>query len=168
MGGGHPGLASPPLLGSRGSGMLCCCCAAAKSIKSCPTLCDPIDSSPPGSAVLGILQTRTLAWVAISFSIWNALAFLFPTPQMSLPLPVPNYGLSNVGLWDCPQLFIWQLRGPCFRSSAKAEGQVFWGMTWRKCLGFVRGALWTSLQPSKGLKGEKWLEASRELSLPSL
>ena len=42
--------------------------AAAKSLQSCPTLCDPIDSSPPGSAVLGILQARTLEWVAISFS----------------------------------------------------------------------------------------------------
>ena len=42
--------------------------AAAKSLQSCPTLCDPIDSSPPGSAVPGILQARTLEWVAISFS----------------------------------------------------------------------------------------------------
>ena len=42
--------------------------AAAKSLQSCPTVCDPIDSSPPGSPVPGILQTRTLEWVAISFS----------------------------------------------------------------------------------------------------
>ena len=42
--------------------------AAAKSLQSCPTLCDPIDGSPPGSPVPGILQTRTLEWVAISFS----------------------------------------------------------------------------------------------------
>ena len=42
--------------------------AAAKSHQSCLTLCDPIDGSPPGSAVLGILQARTLARVAISFS----------------------------------------------------------------------------------------------------
>ena len=42
--------------------------AAAKSLQSCPTLCDPIDGSPPGSAVPGILQARTLEWVAISFS----------------------------------------------------------------------------------------------------
>ena len=41
--------------------------AAAKSLQSCPTLRDPIDSSPPGSAVPGILQARTLEWVAISF-----------------------------------------------------------------------------------------------------
>ena len=42
--------------------------AAAKSLQSCPTLCDPIDGSPLGSAVPGILQARTLEWVAISFS----------------------------------------------------------------------------------------------------
>ena len=42
--------------------------AAAKSLQSCPTLCDPIDGSPPGSAVPGILRERTLEWVAISFS----------------------------------------------------------------------------------------------------
>ena len=42
--------------------------AAAKSLQSCPTLCDPIDGSPPGSPVPGILQARTPEWVAISFS----------------------------------------------------------------------------------------------------
>jgi len=42
--------------------------AAAKSLQSCPTQCEPIDGSPPGSPVLGILQARTLEWVAISFS----------------------------------------------------------------------------------------------------
>ena len=42
--------------------------AAAKLLQSCPTLCDPIDGSPPGSPVPGILQARILEWVAISFS----------------------------------------------------------------------------------------------------
>ena len=42
--------------------------AAAKSLQSCPTLCDPIDGSPPGSPVPGILQARTLEWGAIAFS----------------------------------------------------------------------------------------------------
>ena len=42
--------------------------AAAKSLQSCPTLCNPIDGSPPGSPVPGILQARILEWVAISFS----------------------------------------------------------------------------------------------------
>ena len=48
--------------------LLAAVAAAAKSLQSCPTLCDPIDSGPPGSPVLGILQARTLEWVAISFS----------------------------------------------------------------------------------------------------
>ena len=42
--------------------------AAAKSLQFCPTLCNPIDGSPPGSPIPGILQARTLEWVAISFS----------------------------------------------------------------------------------------------------
>ena len=47
------------------------CIAAARSLPSCPTLCDPIDSSPTGSTVPGILQTRTLEWISISFSAWK-------------------------------------------------------------------------------------------------
>ena len=50
--------------------------AAAKSLQSCPTLCNPIDGSPPGSPVPGILQARTLEWVTISFSIaWKWSCF---------------------------------------------------------------------------------------------
>ena len=51
-----------------GMGKLRTQAAAAKSRQSCPTLCDPVDGSPPGSPVPGILQARTLEWVAISFS----------------------------------------------------------------------------------------------------
>ena len=51
--------------------------AAAKSLLSCPTLCNPIDGSPPGSPVPGILQARTLEWVAISFSIYLPTYLLF-------------------------------------------------------------------------------------------
>ena len=47
---------------------LCCCCSAAKSLQLCLTLCDPRNGSPSGSPVPGILQARTLEWVAISFS----------------------------------------------------------------------------------------------------
>ena len=63
--------------------------AAAKLLQSCPTLCDPIDGHPPGSPVPGILQARTLEWVAIAFSsAWkwkvkvNSLSrvWLFETP----------------------------------------------------------------------------------------
>ena len=49
-------------------GLVSTAAAAAKSLQSCLTLCDPIDGSPPGSPIPGILQARTLEWVAISFS----------------------------------------------------------------------------------------------------
>ena len=55
--------------------------AAAKSLQSCQTLCDPIDGSPPGSPVPGILQARTLEWVAISFS--NALKWKVKVKSLS-------------------------------------------------------------------------------------
>ena len=58
-----------PIVAIRKSGFsIAAAAAAAKSRQSYPTLCDPIDGSPPGSAVPGILQARTLEWVAISFS----------------------------------------------------------------------------------------------------
>ena len=53
---------------NRGTKNVFIAAAAAKSPQSCPTLCDPIDGSPPGSPVPGILQARTLEWVAIFFS----------------------------------------------------------------------------------------------------
>ena len=58
---------------------------AAKSLQLCPTLCDPIDGSPPGSAVPGTLQARTLEWVAISFSNawkWKVKVKFFSRPQL--------------------------------------------------------------------------------------
>ena len=58
--------------------------AAAKSLQSCPTLCDPIDSSPPGSPIPGILQARTLKWVAIRFSRGSSNPGIEPR---SPPLP---------------------------------------------------------------------------------
>ena len=58
-----------------------CAAAAAKSLQSCLTLCDPIDGSPPGSPVPGILQARVLEWVAIAFSETCATGCLF----LSLP-----------------------------------------------------------------------------------
>ena len=50
--------------------------AAAKSLQSCPTLCNPIDGSPPGSPIPGILQARTLEWIAMSYML--LLVKLFP------------------------------------------------------------------------------------------
>ena len=75
------------------------CYAAAKLIQSCPTLCDPIDGSPPGSPVPGILQARTLEWVAISFSnAWKWSRSVMS--DSSRP-----HGLQPTRLlcpWDCP------------------------------------------------------------------
>ena len=59
---------NPSLLVLSDSAAAAAAAAAAKSLQSCPTLCDPIDGSPPGSPVPGILQARTLEWVALSFS----------------------------------------------------------------------------------------------------
>ena len=96
-------------------------CVCAKSLQSCPTLCDPIDGSPPGSPVHGILQARTLEWVAISFSnAWKwkvkvkSLSRVRPLatpwtaahqapPSMGFPrqehwsgVPLPSPGVYNV------------------------------------------------------------------------
>ena len=83
--------------------------AAAKSLQSCPTLCDPIDSSPPGSPVPGILQVRTLEWVAISFSnAWkwkvkvkslSRVRFL-ATPWTSAYRAPPSMGFSRQEYWS--------------------------------------------------------------------
>ena len=70
--GGHPSHYAGKLRDDAKRHRRSCCLtfslAAAKSLQLCPTLCDPIDSSPPGSPIPGILQARTLEWVAISFS----------------------------------------------------------------------------------------------------
>ena len=78
--------------------------AAAKSLQSCPTLCDPIDGSPPGSLIPGILQARTPEWVAISFSnSWKwkekvkslSCVRLFVTPWTAAHQAPPSMGFSR-------------------------------------------------------------------------
>ena len=107
--------------------------AAAKSLQSCLTLCDPIDRSPPGSPVPGILQARTLEWVAISFSSewkwkvkslsrvqlfttpWTiayqaALSMGFPRQEYwsGLPLPSPQMSLENTVDYICLSVHIYE------------------------------------------------------------
>ena len=86
--------------------------AAAKSLQSCPTLCDPIDGSPPGFPIPGTLQARTLAWVAISFSnAWKwkvkvkllSHVWLFATPRTGFPSPW-NSPDQNTGVGSCSLL----------------------------------------------------------------
>ena len=83
--------------------------AAAKSLQLCPTLCDPIDGSPPGSPVPGILQARTQEWVAISFSNagkWKvnmkllSRVRLLVTPLTAAYQAPPSMGFSRQEYWS--------------------------------------------------------------------
>ena len=83
--------------------------AAAKSLQSCPTLCDPRDGSPPGSPVPGILQARRLEWVAISFSnAWKwevkvkslSGVWLLATPWTAAHQAPPSMGFSRQEYWS--------------------------------------------------------------------
>ena len=77
--------------------------AAAKSLQSCPTLCDPIDGGPPGSPVPGVLQARTLEWVAISFS--NAWKWKVKVKSLSRVWLYRPHALQPTRLlrsWDSP------------------------------------------------------------------
>ena len=83
--------------------------AAAKSLQSCPTLCNPIDGSRPGSPVPGILQARTLEWVAISFSnAWKwkvkvkalSRVWLLVTPWAAAYQAPPSMGFSREEYWS--------------------------------------------------------------------
>ena len=82
---------------------------AAKSLQSVSTLCDPIDGSPPGSTVPGILQARTLEWVAISFSnVWKwkvkvkllSRVRLLETPRIAAYQAPPSMGFSRQEYWS--------------------------------------------------------------------
>ena len=86
-----------------------CCSCYAKSLQSCPILCDPIDGSPPGSPVPGILQARTLEWVAISFSnSWKwkvkvkllSCVQLLATPWTAAYQAPPSMGFSRQEYWS--------------------------------------------------------------------
>ena len=83
--------------------------AAAKSLQPCPTLCDPIDRSTPGSPIPGILQARTLEWVAISFSnAWKwkvkvkslSRVWLIATPWTAAYQAPQSMGFSRQGYWS--------------------------------------------------------------------
>ena len=110
--------------------------AVAKSLQSCPTLCDPIDRSPPGSPVPGILQARTLEWVAISFSnAWKwkvkvkslSRVWLIATPWTAAHQAPPPMGISRQEYWSGVPL-----PSPSWRSvtsfliSGRRKGKVNW------------------------------------------
>ena len=96
-------------LSNQGSPLILYAAAAAKSLQSCPTLCDPIDRSPPGPAVPGILQARTLEWVAISFcNAWKGKGklkslspvWLLATPWTAVHQAPPSMGFSRQKYWS--------------------------------------------------------------------
>ena len=102
--------------------------AAAKSLQSCPTLCDPIDGSPPGSPIPGIFQARTLEWVAISFSnAWKwkvkvkslSRIRLFATPWNAAHQAPPSMGFSRQEYWS-------GLPWPQFKKKVKKWKNYFW------------------------------------------
>ena len=87
--------------------IFCVSAAAAKSLQSCLTLCDPRDGSPQGSPVPGILQARTLEWVAISFSnAWKwkvqslSHVWLLATPWTAAHQAPPSMGFSRQEYWS--------------------------------------------------------------------
>ena len=107
--------------------------AAAESLQSCPTLCDPIDGSPPGSLVPGILQARTLEWVAISFSnAWKwkvkvkSLSRVWPsaTPWTAAYQAPPSMGFSR---------------------------QEYWSGVPLTCLNFLQRKTWAMVEPKEGV-----------------
>ena len=104
--------------------------AAAKSLQSCPTLCDPIDGRPLGSPVPGILQARTLEWVAISFS--NAGKW-----KVKLKL------LSHVRLLATPWTAAYQ---------ARWEYQTTWPASWETCMQVRKQQLELDMEQQTGSK----------------
>ena len=109
-----------------------CFLSSAKSLQSCPTLCNPIDSRPLGSPVPGILQARTLEWVAISFSnAWKgkvkvksfSRVQLFATPWSAAYQAPPSMGFSRQEYWSgvpLPSpLFILHLSNFCLNAGDK-------------------------------------------------
>ena len=125
--------------------------AAAKSLQSCPTLCDPIDGSPPGSPVPGILQTRTLEWVAISFSnAWKwkgkvkllSRVWLLATPWTAAHEAPPPMGFSRQEYWS------WVPLPSPLHVTAGAKGHH---------LSFSGGNLVRSFPSSAQLVGSLWL-----------
>ena len=116
--------------------------AAAKSLQPCPALCDPIDSSPPGSPVPGILQARTPEWVAISFSnAWKwkvkvkslSCVWLLETLWTAAYQAPPSKGFSRQEYWSGVPLPSSDL--------LKSEGQPLWNLH-RFCWTLIAFLVW--------------------------
>ena len=133
--------------------------AAAKSLQSCPTLCDPIDSSPTGSPISGILQERTLEWVAISLSNAQKVkvkvkslshVWLLATPWTTAHQAPPSMGFSRQEYW----LLLLLRRFSHARLCATPETAVHQAPP---SLGFSRKEHWSGLPfPSPIHESEQW------------
>ena len=109
--------------------------AAAKSLQSCLTLCDPTDSSPPGAPVPGILQARTLEWVAISFpNAWKwkvkvkllSRVQLFVTPWTAAYQAPPSMGFSRQEYWEWGAIAFSILTDDCDTIPLMEETGFWW------------------------------------------
>ena len=110
--------------------------APAKSLQSCPTLCDPIDGSPPGSTVPGSLQARTLEWVAISLSnAWKwkmkvkllSPVWLFSTPWTATYQAPPSMGVSRQEYCSgSPSPSPWKMNVVWFTNNRKTSEENLW------------------------------------------
>ena len=103
--------------------------AAVKSLQSCPTLCDPIDVSPPGSPIPGILQARTLEWVAISFSNawkWKVKVKSLSRVRLSDPMDRSLPGSSIHGIFQA-RVLEWGAIAFCENEPKKGN---LWTTTW--------------------------------------
>ena len=160
--------------------------AAAKSLQLCPTLCNPIDSSPPGSPVPGILQARILEWVAISFSNawkWKRKVKLLSHVQfLATPWTVahrapPSMGFSRQEYWSGvplpsplkrlnPSHFFHQ----CGKTivSIWVDSTVLWWLTILKFLGVIQKCLLSLMQNHTEAQAILQANCPYELTLTSL
>ena len=134
--------------------------AAAKSLQSCLTLCDPIGGSAPGSAVSGILQARTLEWVAISFSnAWKwkvkvkslSHVWLLATPRTAAHQAPPSMGSSRQEYWSGLPL-------PSPKESWVPKNWCFWTVVLEKTL---ESPLDSKIQPVHPKGNQSWIFIGR-------
>ena len=139
--------------------------AAARSLQSCPTMCDPIDGSPPGFPVPGILQARTLEWFAISFSnAWKwkvkvkSLSYvrLLATPWIAAFQAPPSMGFSKQEVLEWGAIDGYILIELPLKAKLLSRVQLFvtpWTVAYQvpPSMGFSRQEYWSGLPfPSPG------------------
>ena len=136
--------------------------AAAKSLQSCPTLCDPIDGSSPGSPVPGILQAKILEWAAISFSnAWKwkvkvkslSRVQFFATPWTAAYQAPPSMGFSRQEYWSGSQWSnrqIWPWNAEWSRAKTNS-------VLPRKCTGHSKHPLPTTQEKTLHMDNTRWL-----------